>query len=84
VASGRIRVEWRILAATDESARFELVWRELGGRMAPPEARAGFGTIVLLRVAPQAMNGSGELSYEGDGASWRLRAPLNDIIARDT
>jgi PAS domain S-box-containing protein len=84
VPGGRIEVKWRILPGAQAASRFELVWRELGGRMAAPEAHSGFGTIVLKRVAPQAMNGSGELSYDGGGATWRLEAPLNDIVSRDT
>jgi len=83
VPGGRIKVEWRISGEGDGESRFELAWREEGGRSAPPEARTGFGTIVLMRVAPQAMNGSGELTYTADGATWRLDAPLNDIIVRD-
>ena len=84
VAGGRIKVKWRILPGTQavRSVRACLARAGRSHSRAGPARR--FRDDRPQRVAPQAMNGSGELSYEGDGASWRLRAPLNDIIARDT
>ena len=37
--------------------------------------------MVLKRVAPQAMNGTGDLQYGANGIAWTLEAPLAFVEA---
>ena len=81
--TGQIAVDWQITADADGSKAFELTWRELGGPPSREAVSSGFGTVVLLRVAPQAMSASGEVVYGEGGLVWRFRAPLSTIQATD-
>jgi PAS domain S-box-containing protein len=81
--TGHISVDWQIVLEPDGSKAFELAWRELGGPPASKASGAGFGTVVLLRVAPQAMSASGDVVYGDGGLIWRFRAPLSTIEATD-
>jgi PAS domain S-box-containing protein len=74
--TGRITVDWQIVTDADGSKAFELTWCELGGPPSREATGSGFGTVVLLRVAPQAMSASGEVVYGEGGLIWRFRAPL--------
>lgn len=76
---GRIDIAWRIVDGPEP--RFALTWRESGGPPAEAPAAGGFGTVVLKRVAPLALNGSGTLVYHSDGVTWTLDAPLNAVEA---
>jgi two-component sensor histidine kinase len=42
-------------------------------------ARRGFGSVVLKRVAPQALSGTGLLEFKEDGVVWTLEAPLRSV-----
>jgi PAS domain S-box-containing protein len=81
--TGRIAVDWQTVTEPSGSKRFELTWRETDGPAATESSRTGFGTVVLLRVAPQAMNGSGEIVYGDEGLIWRFHAPLETVTARE-
>jgi len=41
--------------------------------------RRGFGSIVLKRVAPQALSGTGQLEFQKQGVVWTLEAPLRFV-----
>ncbi|TIT83225.1 MAG: histidine kinase, partial [Mesorhizobium sp.] len=43
-------------------------------------ARKGFGTVVLQRVAPQALGGSSGLERSPGQMKWSLTAPLEAIV----
>ena len=72
---GRIAVAWEVMESTvGKSVR--LTWNETDGPKVQSLGDGGFGTVVLKRVAPQAMNGTGELQYGANGIAWTLEAPL--------
>ena len=79
-ARGLVNVEWNTFPALDGFRDcFTLCWRELGARVINSADRRGFGTVVLERIAPQAVNGVGRLEYEPSGMVWTLEAPLNQV-----
>ena len=58
-----------------------LTWNETDGPKLQSVGDGGFGTVVLKRVAPQAMSGSGELQYGPNGVAWTFEAPLAFVEA---
>ena len=62
-----------------EQKNYVLTWRESGGPavIAPP--RAGFGSTVLTRMAPMAIQGESTLDYAPEGLTYRLTAPLAQV-----
>jgi hypothetical protein len=41
----------------------------------------GFGTVVLNRVAPAALNGAGQVRYGANEINWSLDAPMPFVEA---
>ena len=75
---GTIAVRWSVSADAGER-RLRLAWSESGGPAVVPIAKGGFGTVVLQRVAPAALDGTASLDYQQDGISWSLEAPLKYV-----
>ena len=61
-----------------------LTWTEQGGPQPLSGSGAGFGTVVLERIAPQAMGGTGTFDLGAGGVNWTLRAPMDQIAAAYT
>lgn len=80
-AGGKVSVDWKAMLQPDGSKRFLLSWRESGARAIMDGARGGFGTVVLERIAPQAVGGVGQIEYQPRGVSWTLDAPLDQVEA---
>ncbi|MDP3897421.1 MAG: PAS domain S-box protein [Mesorhizobium sp.] len=76
---GSIAVDWHI-DDTPEGWRFRLSWRESGGDVEIPTA-SGFGSVVLKRVAPLALGGTGALEHLDNGVFWALDASLSAVEA---
>ncbi|WP_406871436.1 PAS domain S-box protein [Aminobacter sp. P9b] len=70
---GTVEVGWTT------SGRFRLTWKESNGPTVEKASRAGFGKIVLERIAPLALSGVGHLNFEPNGITWTLDAPV-DLI----
>ncbi|GLS39720.1 histidine kinase [Mesorhizobium tianshanense] len=81
---GRVEIDWDVVPAGDGADIFRLVWRELGGPILDAVRRRGFGSVVLERVAPQALSGSGRLEFHEQGVTWTLEAPLYFVQASMT
>ena len=81
---GTISVDWSIDAHPEKGEMFQLVWRENCALEIARPTRRGFGSVVLERVAPMALNGSGALEYGNDGVTWTLLAPMDQVEARLT
>jgi two-component sensor histidine kinase len=77
--SGKIAVEWSIFSAKDGTAFLRLVWCEEEGPEVVGVRAGGFGTVVLERVAPQSLNGTGRVEYGANGVIWTLEAPLHYV-----
>ncbi|BCG83816.1 PAS domain S-box protein [Mesorhizobium sp. 113-3-3] len=77
---GKIAVRWGITGA-GASGLFHLTWAETDGPEVQAIGHGGFGTVVLKRVAPAAINGQGNLDYGRNGVTWSLEAPLASVQA---
>lgn len=78
-ADGTIEVSWSI----DPARQFVLTWIETVSGPAPAKAKNnGFGTVVLEKVTPAAVAGTGRIDHRPDGISWTLSAPLDSIEAQ--
>ncbi|UVK41666.1 PAS domain S-box protein [Mesorhizobium sp. AR10] len=75
---GQVEIEWAVTTAAGDEI-FRLVWREHGGPIVDEVTRRGFGSVVLKRVAPQALSGSGRLEFDREGVVWTLEAPLRFV-----
>lgn len=80
---GTIAIDWQVDEA-DHDAAFRLSWIEDAGE--PPlieddNARRGFGSVVLRRVAPQTLGGVARYEYADGRLEWTLSAPLKTVVA---
>lgn len=81
IAGGRVNVEWVVASRPEGGRRFLLSWKESGAPASVDEAARGFGTVVLERIAPQAVSGAGHIEHRADGIAWSLDAPLDQVEA---
>jgi PAS domain S-box-containing protein len=79
VETGRVEVTWAILQDQDSPATFQLSWKERGGPKPNSKSRNGFGTMVLERLMPAAVEGRSESVAESSGLKWILHAPLSRV-----
>ncbi|CAG1014681.1 Blue-light-activated histidine kinase 1 [Rhizobiaceae bacterium] len=81
---GRIAVEWSVDPDDSGNEILTLTWTEEGGPQPLSGSGAGFGTVVLERIAPQAMGGIGSFELGAGGVTWTLTAPMDQIAATYT
>jgi PAS domain S-box-containing protein len=75
---GRVEISWIV----EESAGRPLLtlsWVERGGPTVAAPFKPGFGTSILTRLTPSAVDGTANLSYEANGVSWVLKAPIQSV-----
>lgn len=74
---GRIAISWEI-AEADRAVGFTICWDEktFAGFPVSGEPRTGFGSVILKRVAPQALNSAAEIIREKCRLIWTLRGQL--------
>jgi PAS domain S-box-containing protein len=65
--TGAVLIDWSIDAGT-----FAMRWLEHGGPAVSAPARMGFGRIVLVRMAQDALDAEVSLDYKPAGVEWRL------------
>ena len=76
---GHVSLVWRI----DESGaepNLEMTWRERGGPPVKANRISGFGAVVLERLTASGLNAASRLSFEVGGVTWRLTAPLKEVL----
>jgi two-component sensor histidine kinase len=69
---GQIALTWRKQVQT-----IELIWRESGGPNVAPPTRLGFGSRLIQQVIAYEFDGKSELAYPPEGATCRMKLPLN-------
>ena len=78
---GGIQITWRVFSSAGGERELEIVWEE---RSLPGpdtgETRKGFGSVVLLRVAPSGLSGTAALDRSPGYLRWTLSAPLKGIV----
>jgi PAS domain S-box-containing protein len=77
---GAISVSWGI-SGSGAQRLFQLTWNETDGPKVQTIGRGGFGSVVLKRVAPEAVLGKGNLDHDEHGIVWTLEAPLAAVEA---
>jgi PAS domain S-box-containing protein len=77
---GRIAVDWHVFDS-DGKQLIRLTWSEADGPEVTSVGNGGFGTVVLKRVAPQAVSGTADLQYSKGGIVWTLEAPVAFVEA---
>lgn len=82
--SGSIEISWDVAPDATGAPLLRLRWEErfAGGVVVPHQRNPrGFGSIVLLRAAPEALEGSAEMERGAGHMDWRLTAPLDSVTA---
>jgi PAS domain S-box-containing protein len=82
---GSVAVTWTITENEEGSRIFDLAWEETVPGLTEDTgqsttSRRGFGSVVLLRVAPQSLGGTATMERTAGRICWRLRAPLQAVI----
>ena len=81
---GRVELSWRVFTDDDGERQVEIAWDETSPPRADDqeaERRRGFGSVVLQRVAPQALLGAAKLERSPGSVRWSLTAPFDAVIA---
>jgi PAS domain S-box-containing protein len=79
-SGGQIAVDWHVFDS-DGKQVVRLTWSEVDGPEVTSVGNGGFGTVVLKRVAPQALSGTADLQYSKGGIVWTLEAPVAFVEA---
>lgn len=83
---GTVAISWNLSERESEEPAFEMIWEEKATAIAgsPPggEKVRGFGSVVLLRVAPQSLGGSAHYDRSPGILRWTLAAPAASVIAK--
>jgi PAS domain S-box-containing protein len=77
---GSISVSWEV-AGSGASRTFRLTWAETDGPKVQTIGQGGFGSVVLKRVAPEAVGGTSNLECGPNGIVWTLEAPFAGVEA---
>ena len=72
--AGSVAISWRVESAPS-GKRFHMSWREDGGpTVEQPPSRSGFGSLVIERMAAEALHGQVTLDYPREGVRWSIDA----------
>lgn len=81
---GRIAINWQVTTNLAGKREFLLNWEETAiprkVDRRNDNSRSGFGTVVLRRVAPQAVDGIATLERSPGHVRWSLTAPYESVI----
>jgi PAS domain S-box-containing protein len=70
---GMVSIQWLLNETAD---RVSVHWRERGGPPVMPPERRGFGHVVIEKIVPRALNGTGTLDFAPAGVSWTFEFPV--------
>ncbi|WP_245409749.1 PAS domain S-box protein [Pararhizobium haloflavum] len=85
---GTVTIAWSIQSAECGEQRLRFAWRETSRSTSdeiPPDGgrrSGGMGSIVLERIAPQALNGTAQIVRTPGSLSWELDAPMKAVLPR--
>jgi two-component sensor histidine kinase len=71
--SGKVTIAWQV-AKEAGGRRFRMSWREDGGPAITAPTKTGFGSLVIERMAAEALHGEVTLEYPPQGVRWSLDA----------
>jgi len=78
-AKGKVSVAWRLLP----DGAVEISWMESGGPEVSPVHDSGFGSIVLQKTLPRALNAKVDLDFRREGLRCRITVPGTFLIRPD-
>jgi PAS domain S-box-containing protein len=78
---GQIDITWGVADRQGEWW-LELMWYERDGPDVAEISKKGFGNVVLERIAPAAIGGTGSLTRLENGLMWKLHAPMRHVEAQ--
>jgi PAS domain S-box-containing protein len=71
--AGRVVISWHV-AGQAGKRRLHMTWREEGGPPVEPPTKTGFGSLVIERMAAEALHGEVKHEYPREGVRWTLDA----------
>ncbi len=81
---GELHISWQTDAgvADNAPAAFSFEWLERNGPVVAAPSRKGYGTLMVNGALRNAFNGAAAFSYEPEGFSCRISAPLSARLGR--
>jgi two-component sensor histidine kinase len=81
--SGKVTVSWSV--GRGPTPELKVSWDEAFDEPLVPEPQAGrgFGTVVLERVTPVALNGRANTTRTASRITWTLEAPVSSILVEE-
>jgi PAS domain S-box-containing protein len=81
--AGTVTVSWSVSRGPEP--RLRVTWDEVFDEplAAEPQAARGFGTVVLERVTPVALNGRASTTRNASGIAWTLEAPVSSVLMEE-
>jgi two-component sensor histidine kinase len=80
--AGSVSIGWHVAGAPG-GRRFHMSWHEDGGPKVEPPDRTGFGSLVIERMAAEALHGQVTLKFPREGLRWSLDADAA-VTLKDT
>src|SRR5579884_3253917 len=77
---GRLSITWERREGRDGRG-LQIDWHERNGPKVKPRGRQGFGTMVIERNLPRAIDASVELTFDPEGVRCRIAIPDRQILA---
>jgi two-component sensor histidine kinase len=78
-ANQNITVQWHISGKPGQET-FLLTWEEQGATPNSGREDSDFGTILLDRVAPEALGGTSKRYFTDTGYVFEITAPLQTVV----
>jgi len=72
---GRVSVTWQ-----RRGGRIYLEWKESGGHEPKQPRHQGFGSLVLIQLVPESLQGKGALEITPEGCRWTLDFPATHVL----
>ncbi len=80
IPEGRLSITWERREGRDGRG-LQIDWHERNGPKVKPRGRQGFGTMVIERNLPRAIDASVELTFDPEGVRCRIAIPDRQILA---
>ncbi|HET9395793.1 MAG TPA: sensor histidine kinase, partial [Nitrospiraceae bacterium] len=72
----RLRIRWELTA----DGRLHIHWTESGIARSEPPNRQGFGSLVITKLVPQALQGTATTEFSAEGFHWHLDIPDTFVL----
>lgn len=78
-SGGYVEITW---SHVDNAGEKQVVfgWKERGGPPVDTPRAMSFGRLMLEQIVPAAVGGRAELSFDPEGVSYRLYAPVSSLL----